>query len=200
MSSSLVIWMLVFTISICGILVSSAIGEPLVYLAMTGLVSLAIAGLAIRDIRSMHASGSPRAVLSASAARYMGLVWIWGALCIVATYFFIVKWHEWWHFFLGAGAAGIICLLFATAIDRDVSAGRKDDTILKLARIMAGLQFVGMVAAMIGISLDPDKNLLTNRRPDWAAQATFFFGALALALISAQALLADKKAAAQESG
>jgi hypothetical protein len=49
-------------------------------------------------------------------------------------------------------------------------------------------QFAGTLVAIVGLLLDPDKQFLNKGRLDWAAQTIFFFGAIALAMISAAAL------------
>ena len=58
---------------------------------------------------------------------------------------------------------------------------------LSLARYLTIGQLAGMVIAMVGLVADA-KMPRASRKPDWAASAIFFFGAAALATISADAL------------
>lgn len=189
----MIIWMFILTVSVCAIIFSAALGDPNIHMAMTGLVSLGMALLAIRENMTLRAQGASRNEVSASTARYMGLVWLWGALALFVTYMFILQWVEWWQFFLGFAAAGVLCLLLATAIARDEESGRKDETILMMARYLAIGQLIGMLITMAGLTIDPDKRFLNTSFPDWAANNVFFFGAIALAAITTHALIYDRR-------
>lgn len=190
----MIIWMIVLTISVTAIILSAAMGEPTLHMAMTGIVSMGMALMAIRENTAMRGSGAARSLITASTARYMGLVWLWGALAILVTYMFILQWHEWWQFFLGFAAAGILCLLLAIAIERDSEAGRHDETILSMARYLAIGQLAGMVIGVAGLAIDTSKRFLDVTQPEWAANNIFLFGAIALAAITAHALMNDKPA------
>ena len=84
------------------------------------------------------------------------------------------------------GAAAVACK-GAEGKSKDAAAGRQDETLLNIARYLTIGQLVGMVVAMIGMIVD-DKMPRDPTEPDWAANAIFFFGAAALAAISAYAL------------
>ena len=121
----------------------------------------------------------------------MGLVWIWGALSLFVTYFFILTWKEWLVFTGAFAAVGILCLLFAAALDNDEQKGRKDQTMLSLARYLSIGQIIGMVLAMVGLVIDGKFPVTVKANAgwqDWAANNIFFFGALAIAIITANAL------------
>jgi hypothetical protein len=49
-----------------------------------------------------------------------------------------------------------------------------------------------MGLTVAGLFIDPDKTFVDTKKPEWAANNIFLFGALALATISANALLTDK--------
>lgn len=190
---AMIIWMIVLTISVCAMIFSAALGDANIHMAMTGFVSLAAALLAIRENSQLRAAGAPRSTISASTARYMGLVWLWGALSLFVTYQFILtEWHEWWQFFLGFAAAGVLCLLMGTALDRDAEKGSKDETLLMLTRYLAFGQLLGMMITIAGLAIDPDKRFGNIDVPDWAANNIFLFGAMSLAAITVHALYYDK--------
>jgi hypothetical protein len=189
--------MLTLGISLSAIVVSAAVGRPEVLMAMTGLVSLVMAVMGLRDDRALRAKGASRSEIGASNARYMGLVWVWAALGLLMTYFFLpTEWREWWHFFLATALVGVLCLFFATAMQRDADKGSVDDTMLKLGRLLTYGQLAGMLAVVAGLLIDPGKRFLDVGFPDWAANNIFFFGAVALAAISANAILSDRKGGA----
>lgn len=191
--SSLITWMLTLALALSAIIISAAAGRSEVHLATTALVSLVIAVLGIREDRALRAANASKSTIAASTARYMGLVWTWGALGLLMTYFFLLPaWKEWWHFFIAFAAVGVLCIFFAATLQRDAEAGKDDETMLRLGRALTWGQFIGMLITVIGIMIDPDKSLLNTARPDWAANNIFMFGALALAAISASALLAER--------
>ncbi len=189
-------WMLALTVGVVAIILSAAYGSPVLHMSICAVMSLSLAVVAIRENTRLRASGAGRNTISASTARHMGLVWIWGSLGLLVTYLFILSWHEWWQFFLCLAAAGVLCLFLAATIDNDAASGKEDETILTLARYLAWGQLAGMVIAMIGLVLDTDKRFLDTTREDWAANSIFFFGALAIAVITAHALVNDRQPAA----
>jgi hypothetical protein len=161
--------------------------NPPLNLALTAVVALAFAALAIWQRRQLVTGGASEPALAAGAARSMAVVWAWAGLSMFLIYVFALSWHEWWQYVLGAGAVAGLCLFFARMMDRDAAAGRRDETLLKLARNLNIGQLAGMVIAMVGLIID-DKMPRDPQEPDWAANTIFFFGAAALAAISANAL------------
>lgn len=189
-----VIWMAILTVSVCAIILSAAIGDPPTLMAMTGIVSFALALIAIRDHRKLELAGASRATLSASTARHMGLIWMWGALGLVVSYGLILssEWPVWTYYFAAFAAASIACLLYAATVDRDEGLGRKDETMVDLGKYLVIAQLLGVLTALISIYLDPDKKLLTAEMPDWVANNIFIAGAIALTAVSSYALLQDR--------
>lgn len=196
--SSLVIWMLILTISLSAMVISAAAGLPVVHMAVTGLVSLVMALIAVRENQTLIASGAIKSEIAASTARYMGLVWTWGALGLFITYNFILVWKEWWQFFLAFAVLGVLCIFLATALSRDASSGKNDETMLTVGRYLTVAQLVGMMVTVIGLLIDGKMvRFMTPRYTDWAANNIFFFGALAMAAISFNALRARDKVASR---
>lgn len=193
--AALVIWMAAFTIGTCISVLSAATGNSALHLGVTALVTLSIAIVAVQTHRKQLAENARRSALAATTSRYIGLVWIWAACAILITYEFILTWRETWQFVIGLAVIGALCLGLAAMFDRDADAGKDDETMLSLGRTLNLLQMTGMLMAVIGLVAD-NKFLLTAHGPlrsDWAANNIFFFGAIAVALIGAHALLAEKK-------
>jgi hypothetical protein len=122
------------------------------------------------------------------------LVWTWGALAILVTYTLAVqnRWPEWWHFFLGFALAAVVSLAFAKMLRRDAEAGRVDAPLMKAGRALIVLQLIGVTAGVISMFAD-GKFPREATHPDWAACNIFFFGALAIAAISINALRSASK-------
>ncbi len=184
---STLIWIVFLAVGLLPILYSANANMPSVFLGLSALICLAFAAIAVADRQSLLAAGAGNSALSSCSARYMALVWAWAALGLLTIYVFILSWHEWWQYVLGAGIIAVLCLFFSAALARDADAGREDETMLNLARYLAIGQLVGMIIAMVGLYID-DKVPRDPREPDWAANTIFFFGAAALAVISAHAL------------
>jgi hypothetical protein len=178
----------------------AAQGGPAGLIAATAVVGLVWAGLAMRERSQLRASAASRSKVAAASARNMGFVWLWGALALVITYLFILKWHEWWQFALAFGVAGALSLALSALLERDATAGRDDAAMLKLARYLAFGQLAGMAAAVIGLIIDPDKELLWPNEGDWAANIIFLGGALTLAAITLHALLTEDAPSAPKVG
>ncbi len=194
---SQIIWMIILTVSVCAIILSAASGAPASLMAMSGIVSFAMAMVAIREHRQLEAANATRGAIAASTARHMGFIWIWGALGLLVSYGLMLNetWPSWPVYFAMLGAAAVACLVFASALDRDEKAGHDDGIMINLGKYLIIAQLLGMLAALVVIWLDPAKQLLSVANPDWVANNIFVSGAFALTVISAHALLRDKPAA-----
>lgn len=157
------------------------------HMAIAAAVCAAFVLLAVIDRRRQVSQGASEPQLAGTTAASMGLVWMWAGLSMLATYQLFLSWHEWWQYVLAGIGVGAICLGFASMMAKDAAAGRQDDTLLNIARYLTIAQLVGMIIAIIGMIID-HKMPRDVREPDWAANAIFFFGAAALAVISANAL------------
>ncbi len=191
----MIFWILSITVSVAMLVLTAAAkvsnpGMAYGHMVIAGASALCFALVAIRDTRTLVEAGASRSAVSASSAWFMGYVWTWGALGLLITYASgVAAWHEWLHFFLAFAVAGAAALFFANLLQRDANAGKTDDAILKVSRYLAYAQFFGMLAVMIGLIVDGKMTrFLVPRHGDWAANNIFFFGALALAAISAYAL------------
>lgn len=193
--ADLVIWMIAFTICTSITILSAASGTYDLHLGVTAIVTLALAVVAVQTHRKLMADKASRSALAAATSRYIGLVWIWAASAILVTYEFILSWRESWHFVIGLMLIGALCLGLAVMFDRDAEAGREDATMLNLGRTLNLLQVFGMLIAVIGLVADGKFGWAARgaMKSDWAANNIFFFGAIAVALIGAHALVAEKK-------
>ena len=193
--AALVIWMIAFTIATCITVISAASHNATLHMCITALITLAIAIVAVQAHRQLMAQSASRSTLAASTSRYIGLVWVWAGSAILVTYEFILTWKEAMPFIVGLMVVGGLCLGLAIVFDRHSQAGTDDETMLNLSRTLNLLQMVGMLIAVVGLIADGKFRFIADGtlRADWAANNIFFFGALAVALIGAQALISEKK-------
>ena len=192
--SSLSAWMIALTLSIIAIIFTAALNNPTMHIVASGLVSVAFAMTAIREHNALQAAGASKSAIGSSTARHVGLVWAWGGLGIFVTYGLILenRWPEWWVFFLAFLIAAIASLVFSNMLDRDTSAGRVDKSVMSFGRALVILQLAGVIGGIISMLID-GKFPRAASYPDWAACNIFFFGALAIAAISLNALRSGKR-------
>ncbi|HEX7074095.1 MAG TPA: hypothetical protein VF226_08655 [Hyphomicrobiaceae bacterium] len=167
-----------------------------VHAAIAAATALLVAGIAVRQCRTLLAKAASASEIASSNAWYMGLIWGWGMLALIVIYGTgVLVWKEWWHFVLAFGLAAALSLYFARVLKNDALAGKEDETMLRIARYLAIVQLAGMVITMLGLIIDGKMvRFLTPRFTDWAANNIFFFGALGIAVISAYALQHNKHA------
>lgn len=143
--------------------------------------------LALASRARLARTGGSEPLLAGDTSTWMGLVWAWAGLSMLVTYQLVLSWHEWWQYVLAGVGVAALCLGFSAMMAKDDAAGRKDQALLNIARYLTIGQFAGMIIAIIGMIVD-GKMPRNPAEPDWAANAVFFFGAVALAIISANAL------------
>lgn len=182
-------WIAALLAGVGAVLVATHFLPLAAHLAVAAVVALFYALMAIRDHDRLKASGASEHLVGAATARHMGLVWLWGAGVLLLSYLLLLPpWREWWHFFLVFAAVGVISIFFAASLAKDASRNADDKTMLKLGRILTIAQLIGMIATIAGIAIDPDKQILSKERTDWAANIVFVFGAASLLVISSHAL------------
>ncbi|MFA7307386.1 MAG: hypothetical protein WC026_12005 [Hyphomicrobium sp.] len=176
-------------IATCATVLTAGLLDPKLHITACALVALAITLLAIHDHQRLINSGAMTNAIGSSTARYLGLVWAWGALSVLAIYLFVLEkvWPEWWQFFIGFAFAAVASIAFSTLLDRDRAAGRSDPMLTKVGRILAQVQIVGMAVGIISLFVD-HKFPRDVTHADWAGNNILFFGALAIAAISLDAL------------
>jgi len=175
--------------AVCATVLAAAAHQPPLHMAVAGVAGLALTFMAIRDRQRLMFAGATTSAVASSTARHLGIVWAWAALAVAASYLLIIeaRWPEWWQFFIGFGFAAIASFVFANMLDRDAAAGRGDDTLVKFGRLLVQVQIVGMAAGIISLFVDGKFPRAVNHA-DWAGCSIFFFGALAIAAISLDAL------------
>lgn len=193
-TASLIIWGVLITLSLSAMVIAAGARAAVLHMVMAGLVSVGIALVAIFENVKQRSNCASKTEIAAATARNMGLVYIWGALGIALTYGLVLHWHEWWHFLAAFATAGTLCIAYSNMLARDAAAGRTDAAMLSVGNYLTWAQLVGMVIAIVGMLVDNKLTRYYNpNHQDWAAQNIFFFGAVALALISGFALWAARK-------
>jgi hypothetical protein len=191
---SMLIWLTVFTIALVVTVLTAAFDNHQLHLAVSGMVSLGIAIVGVQSYRTLAKNGANRSALAASTARSVGLAWIWAALALVLTYQFILQWREAIAFTIGLSIVGGLCFGLSVMFRKDAEAGHEDEAMLKFARILNVIVMVGMAITMIGLVADGKFVFIKSvTRADWAANNIFFFGAFAVACLSAHAMIAEDK-------
>ncbi|MBA2126439.1 hypothetical protein DLM45_09430 [Hyphomicrobium methylovorum] len=178
-------------VAVAATVFAASFGQPPLHAIVTGVVSLGLAALAILAHRRLTANGASASEIAGSAARHFGIVWAWGGLSILLIYTAVIDrpWPEWWQFILGFAVAAALSFGYAAMLARDRAAGRDDAVLVKAGRGLVLVQVIGMAAGLISMFID-GKFPRGIEHADWAGCNLFFFGALAIALISIDALRA----------
>lgn len=184
--TSLAVWVLALAAGTAGVSYGATLGQG-AHMALAALICAGFVLLALADRSRRVARGDGAPALAGATAASMALVWLWAGLAMLFTYQLVLSWHEWWQYVLAGVGVGGLCLVFTWMMDKDAATGRQDDALLRIARYLTIGQLAGMIIAMIGMIID-GKMPRDPSEPDWAANAIFFFGAAALAVISANAL------------
>lgn len=198
----MIIWTLGIAISVALLVVTATgrgAGLQLAYahMAVAAVMALLFAIVAVRELGALSARSAGRSEISATAARYMGLVWTWAALALAVTYGTkLLVWREWLAFFIALLVAAGLSLFMSATFNKDRAQGREDEAMLKIARYLTIAQLVGMAAIVVGLVLDGKMTrfLTPAKYGDWAANNIFFFAAVAIGAISLMALKVNKPA------
>lgn len=184
---------LVLGLGLAGVVFCAGEKQVAGLLVSAAFANVMMTAVAIATRRSLIKSGASRSAVESASACNMGLIWLWGAAALVLVYVLKLSWRE-WPLFAGAfAAAGFLSLGFSALLAKDARQGRDDETLLRLGRYLAIGQLVGMIATIAGLAIDPDKEFLYPVDNDWAGNGIFLCGALALAAVSAHALIDRSK-------
>lgn len=186
---SLTGWLFSLAAALCATILAAAAHQPNLQMTAVAVVCVAISLIAVRDHQKLRTNGAPISAIASSTARYLSLIWAWAALAVLITYVFVIDkhWAEWWQFFIGFSFAAIASIGFSVLLDRDRAAGRDDAMLVRMGRVLLQAQVIGMAAGIISIFVD-NKFPRDASHADWAGCNIFFFGALAIAAISLDAL------------
>lgn len=193
--TSMIIWMMGIGVSVAALVVTAAMKQFYLHMAIAAVISILVALASFSETRAAEAAGSQTDEGVGISLRHMGLVWTWGALALFVTYAFdVLNWREWWQFFIAFFFLAGLCLFLSATLRKDAETGVVDPMLIKVARGFSIFILVAMFITMAGLLLDGKMWRFTTiaglRRgsQDWAANNIFFFGALALAAISVNAV------------
>jgi len=186
---AMIAWGLVLGLGLAGVVYAAEAKEPIGLLAAAAISNLLLAASALAERRALVSAGAAPSKVESVTSRYMGFIWLWGAAALVLVYTLVLTWREWTHFSAAFAGAGLLCVGFSALLAKDAARGHDDATLLRLGRYLGIGQLAGMIATMLGLWIDPDKEFLEVAESDWAGNGIFLFGALALAIVSAHALI-----------
>jgi len=206
----LIFWTLMIAISV-GLLVVTAAGRAgmgvelaYAHMAISAIMAAAFVLMAVRETGQINRnSPNAAAAVSAKISEYMGLVWAWGALALAITYGTgVVTWKEWPGFFVVFALLSAVSFFMSRRLEAAALQATTDSALLKTSRYLGIALLIGTIIVMVGLVIDGKMtNFLEVQRAnwqDWAANNYFFFGAAALAALSAYGLKATPTAASSE--
>lgn len=188
-------WLLVMIASLVALVLLAQASQFYAHLIVAASAALAFAALGVRETVGGAAVAATESQAAASF-RHMGATWAWASIAMIATYLIALKWREWWEFFLAFGLLSALSFFIAGTLARDAAAGRRDETMLRVARGFSIFVLIAMAVVVIGLLVDGKMRrfwTVPGQRPgsqDWAASNIFFCGAFAIAAQAACALRA----------
>ena len=153
-------------------------------------VIIGVALMAIRERQKLEETGAPASAIASSTARYLGLVWAWAALTLAGDIPVdhrnpVARVVAVFHRLCLRGGCE---LRFASMLDRDAVDGRADDPLVKFGSAFScKCSSLAWWQESSAYSSTTNSPALANHA-DWAGCNIFFFGALAIAAISLDAL------------
>ncbi len=202
--TSTIIWIFAVAIACSVLIVTAALGAVGLNALVAALISFMIAILAVRENEKVVNSDADVFALASLNARYMAVTWGWAAVAVSMIYTSAITWPEWWHFVVAFCAATLLCLCFSNLLTSAGADKVSGERVLRLSRLLAIVQLVGCVVAILGMLVDGKvpfidmPSLLEGKtrlgEPYWAAHNIFFFAAAALAAISAVSLISYNRA------
>jgi hypothetical protein len=195
---TMVVWIMALAISISVHAITAAMPSVGLHALVSAMITLVIAVLAVRENERALTADSDAFELASTNAHYMAVVWAWAGLTITLTYASVMHWSSWWYYAMPIGGAAVLCLCFANLMVKG-SEGTTATRALKLARFLALVQLVGAVAVIAGLIATGKLVFASSASTaalarDWAANDIFFFGATALAVISAVSIKSYNRA------
>ncbi|MEZ5854293.1 MAG: hypothetical protein R3D67_05900 [Hyphomicrobiaceae bacterium] len=118
--SSMIIWVLGIGVSVASLVMTAALKQYYLHMAVAALISVLVALASFAETRKTADGDLARASAASTSLRHMGLVFTWGALAMLVTYEFdILSGREWWHFFIGLFLAAGFSLFLAATLQKD---------------------------------------------------------------------------------
>ncbi len=180
--SELWIWVAGLAMSVIALVWLAFLNAYGLHTIVAAATALTIAAIALRRAYVARNRGASEAAIARLEAYHMGAIWSWGAVSLTATYLMVLAWKEWWQFALAFGAAAALAFYLAVRLGKEPSGTEK---LLGAARWLTRVQLAGMALVVVGLIADRKMDF---EWVDWAGNNIFFFGALALGVISLDAL------------
>ncbi len=183
--AAIVIWVVTVGVGLGLLIVTAALKKLAFNAFICALISINFCIMVLREHERRTATPGELLMLMASNARYQGCNWLWMSLALLALH--PTSMGATTGYALGGLAASVLCLCFGTLIRRAlVDHPERVGNFLRIAGFMAFAQVVGAAATIVGLislAMNADVHL------DWPSLNVIAFSTVALAVISARALL-----------
>ena len=183
--AAIVIWMVTVGVGIGLLIVTAALKKLAFNAFICALISINFCIMVLREHERRITMPGELLELMAVNARYQGCNWLWMSLAVLALH--PTSMSSTTGYALGGLAAAVLCLCFGTLMRRAlVDHPERVGNFLRLAGFMALAQLVGAAATVAGLI---SHSMAAGVRFDWPSLNVIAFSTVALAVISARALL-----------
>ncbi|HUS97973.1 MAG TPA: hypothetical protein VMX97_14695 [Hyphomicrobiaceae bacterium] len=127
-------------------------------------------------------------------AQLLALVYCWGGLAMLGCYYLTsLHWQHAWQYGAGMMLIGLAIYMYARALRQPGSVARSPRSMLAMERLTAAQGW----GAIAGLTFMVVSGKLWSGKTDWAANAVFLAGGVAVAALSAFGVLTQRKLTAR---
>jgi len=186
--AAILIWLATISIGLLLIALTAALNNLALNAFLCALISLNFVILAMREHERQVTQPFQKLEVLAMNARYVGCNWAWMSLAVIVMHLRQFAFTGPMEFATGGLVAALISLGFARLIMRAAAARpERIGRLLKLCGMMSSTQLVG---AFMLLALLLARSLGQGTRYDWPSVNVIAFGTVALAILTARALVA----------
>ena len=185
--AAILIWLITIGVGLVLLVVTAALKKLAFEAFVCALISINFAILALREHEPPVMSRRQQLSLLATNAGYLGFNWLWMSLAIIVLHLPKIRLDGAMGFATGGLAAATLCLCFARLIEKAAAEQpERIESFLRLAGFMALVQLIG---AFVTLTVLIAHSVNASARFDWPSLNVIAFSTVALAIISARALL-----------
>jgi hypothetical protein len=185
--AALMIWLVTVGVGLGLLVVTAALHKLALNAFICALISINFCIMVLREHEQRITSRGQLLQLMATNARYQGCNWLWMSLAILAMRLPGLAFNGATNYALGGLAASTLCLCAASLIRGAlVKHPERIENLLRITGFLALSQLVGAAVIIVGLI---GHSMEAGARVDWPSLNVIAFSTVALAVISARALL-----------
>jgi len=184
---AVLIWLATVGVGLLLIAITAALKKLAFHAFVCALISINFVILALREHERRLSAPAQQLELMSINARFIGCNWLWMSLAIIVMHLRNMALNGAMSFAVAGIAAAVLSLGFGRLIVH--AHALRPDRISRYLRIAALMAFVQLASAFVTLAVLITNSLGEDARYDWPSVSVITFSTVALAIISARALL-----------